>query len=90
MAIEQFPRTVCIEAGGLASLQDDPAAISLFEAEAALPGATIHWGQINNRTVADTDRTYRHIGPALKEICTGHSTRTFNNDFCLQRGLEPS
>lgn len=91
LAIEQWKNTVCIEIAGLKDLRNDPQALGMMEAEAARRGATVHWGQINNRDFNDTANTYPKIENwrgALKFIIDGGSPRTFDNDFCFQRGLE--
>ena len=93
LAIEQWPHTVCIEMSALSGLAGEMQVLNAFEAAAAQLGAAIHWGQLNNRTRVDIESVYaKTIKPwreSLVLLAADGNIRTFDNDFCFQRGLEP-
>jgi hypothetical protein len=93
LAIEQFPRTVCIELSALSGLSSEFQILDAFEQAAARRGAAIHWGQLNNRTTFDIDRVYGQKINTWRKVLVRTSRAgnisTFDNDFCRQRGLEP-
>jgi hypothetical protein len=92
LAIERWEHTVCLEMSSLSGLNSEMQVLRAFEAAAADLGATIHWGQLNNRTradievvFADTISTWRR---GLLRTSREGALTTFDNDFCSQRGLE--
>ena len=92
LAIERWEHTVCLEMSALAGLDSEMQVLSAFEAAAADLGATIHWGQLNNRArpyieavFADKITLWRQ---ALLRTSREGKLATFDNDFCSQRGLE--
>jgi len=93
LAIEQWPHSVCIETSTLSGLAHETQVLSAFEAAAAQLGAAIHWGQLNNRTRADIESVYatsiNKWREALVRLASNGNIDTFDNDFCVQRGLEP-
>jgi hypothetical protein len=93
LAIQRWPHTVCIEMSSLTGLDSDKLVLNAFEAAAAAAGATIHWGQLNNRVTADIEQafatTITRWRIALAQTAAHGSISTFDNDFCQQRGLEP-
>ena len=93
LAIERWPHTVCIEMSSLAGLVSDKVVLNAFEAAAAQAGAAIHWGQHNNRVQADIDSTFSTTITrwriALAQLSAHGNISTFDNDYCMQRGLEP-
>jgi hypothetical protein len=92
LAIEQWENTVCIEMSSLAGLDSDIQVLNSFEATAARHNATIHWGQLNNRTRPDIEHVFANTitkwRVTLARLTQGQSVDTFDNDFCQQRGLE--
>jgi hypothetical protein len=92
LAIEQAPRTVCIEMSTLSGLDSEMMVLKAFETLAASMGATVHWGQLNERTRPDIENLF---GPklvywrqALAFFSKYGNSLTFSNDFTVQRGLE--
>jgi hypothetical protein len=91
LAIEQWPHTVCIEISALGGLAHDAEILAAFELEAANRGAAVHWGQINNRSRPDIEARFPGIDrwrAVLARVSAKGSTKTFDNGFCQQRGLE--
>jgi hypothetical protein len=93
LAIEQWPHTVCIEMSTLSGLSAETQVLNAFEAAAAQLGAAIHWGQLNHRTRADIESVYAKTiekwRESLVRLAANGNIQTFDNDFCVQRGLEP-
>jgi hypothetical protein len=93
LAIQRWPHTVCIEMSSLTGLDRDKEVLDAFEAAAAQAEAAIHWGQLNNRVQADIDQTFAtsitHWRIALAQLSADGKISTFDNDFCMRRGLEP-
>jgi hypothetical protein len=92
LAIEQAPRTVCIEMSALSGLDSEMMVLKAFEALAASTGATIHWGQLNERTRPDIEGLFgaKLVGwrQALAFFSKHGNSMTFSNDFSVERGLE--
>ena len=92
LAIEQWKHTVCIEIAGLAGLQGETGVLAKFEDEANSRGGTVHWGQLNHRTRPDIEAKYpgkiQRWREMLARVCKHGSTKTFDNTFCFERGLE--
>lgn len=65
-----------------------------FEQHAVDLGATVHWGQLNNRSREDIENAYgaEQMGywrGTLRYLCGAPSVfQTFDNDFCQSHGLE--
>jgi hypothetical protein len=94
LAIEQWPHTVCIEISALGGLDHDLEVLNAFEREALNFAGTVHWGQLNYRTRPDIEATFAGKidlwRATLVQVSANGSTATFDNDFCVQRGLEPA
>jgi hypothetical protein len=92
LAIEQWKHTVCIEIAGLAGLQGEAGVLAKFEDQANSRGGTVHWGQLNHRTRPDIEAKYpgkiQRWRAMLARVCAHGSTKTFDNTFCFDRGLE--
>ena len=92
LAIEQWKHTVCIEIAGLAGLQGETGVLAKFEDEANSRGGTVHWGQLNHRTRPDIEAKYpgkiQRWRAMLARVCKHGPTKTFDNTFCFDRGLE--
>jgi FAD/FMN-containing dehydrogenase len=92
LAIEQWPHTVCIEISALGGLDNEVDVLNAFEQEAANRGAAIHWGQMNMRSRADIESVFASKidswRTTLGRIGATGKLSTFDNDFCINRGLE--
>jgi hypothetical protein len=92
LAIEQWPHTVCIEFGALGGLANEMDVLDAFEQEAANRGGVVHWGQLNTRSRADVEAAFpRKIDrwrATLARVSKNGSLNTFDNEFCVNRGLE--
>ena len=77
----------------LSGLANEMQVLSAFESSAAKFCAAIHWGQLNHRTRPDIESvfagTIQKWRQALVQLGAHGSMDTFDNDFCIQRGLEP-
>lgn len=92
LAMEQWPHTVCIEIACLQGLNNEDQVLAMFEQQAVDLGATVHWGQLNHRTVADIEAAFPgkidRWRAVLARVSVGGSLATFDNDYCMLRGLE--
>jgi len=98
LAIEQWTHTVCIEIAALAGLAHDEQVLTALMDEAANhvgsngSRATVHWGQLNDLTVADVEATFPgkidRWRSALARLSAKGRLGTFDNDYCATRGLE--
>jgi hypothetical protein len=92
LAIQQWPHTVCIEFGALGSLANEMDVLNAFEQEAANRGGNVHWGQLNSRSRADVEAAFPgkidRWRATLAHVSKNGKLSTFDNDFCVNHGLE--
>jgi hypothetical protein len=93
LGIEQWPHTVCIELAMLQGLNYAMEILTSFKTLAVETfGATLHWGQLNDLSRSDVERSYPKKIDAwrrvLARLARRGSLNTFDNSFCSSHGLE--
>jgi len=96
IAMQQFRHTCAMEIAGFNKVNGTAPFLKQIEADALKAGGTVHWGQRNDLTMADIEKSYGG-GPnaplsvwreALSRFSAGGRLQIFSTDFTRQRGLE--
>jgi hypothetical protein len=92
LAMQQWDKTASLEVALLQGVEGNAEILHALETAALRRGGTIHWGQRNTIDAAAVAAGYPQLPlwrKRLAEIIGNGNAGTFDNAFCIARGLEP-